>query len=427
MDLGIAGKWGGYYLSEQYRKSTAGTNGGVGFAQLAAAKAAGQPDVSGISFKDMWQTRFSGAYYHVMDGYKISQGTWERLDFPHDDFFRNKVDESILDWKPTGPEPKMTDSSVQSRAVSTLGKKSIVVPPALEEKMKNDPNLAKQVMERVETFIAEKEAAKRPNRICSYILVLDEEGEIARTCITSGGGVSGPTEAAQRQFEAEQEAKRKRRAEYMGIVEESALKRKLMEQEANEQYDKASIAKEKVSAVYEKNSIETVAEKSAQDKVAECGEKDEEQIRRMSETDFEERVLQSAGPNAPQSVKDAWMETVKEVGVNGLGETKNGRTHITDMHIQQIIAHYYGLSNSTDILGNSVESAMRATQKALYDFDHPLEPNRVISIEEQQALVKERQFYVSFLEKLEKLLTGNKEQNGTDLYGAINRGLLRSK
>ena len=100
---------------------------------------------------------------------------------------------------------------------------------------------------------------------------------------------------------------------------------------------------------------------------------------------------------------------MKEVGVNGLEETKNGRTHITDMHIQQIIAHYYGLSNSTDILGNSVESAMRATQKALYDFDHPLEPNRVISIEEQQALVKERQFYVSFLEKLEKLLTGNKE------------------
>ena len=93
-----------------------------GFAELAAAKAAGQPDVSGISFKDMWQTRFPGAYYHVMDGHKISQGTWERLDFPHDDFFRNKVDKSILDWKPTGPEPKMTDSSVQSRAVSTLGK-----------------------------------------------------------------------------------------------------------------------------------------------------------------------------------------------------------------------------------------------------------------------------------------------------------------
>lgn len=106
--------------------------------------------------------------------------------------------------------------------------KSIVVPPALEEKMKDDPTLAKQVMESAETFIAEKAATKRPNRIRSYILVLDEDGEIAHTCITSGG-VSGPTEAAQRQFE----------------------------QEANEQYYKASIAKEKVLAFYEKNSVET--------------------------------------------------------------------------------------------------------------------------------------------------------------------------
>ena len=269
--------------------------------------------------------------------------------------------------------------------------------------MKDDPTLAKQVMERVETFIAEKEATKRPNRIRSYILVLDEDGEIAHTCITSGGGVSGPTEAAQRQFEAEQEAKRRRRAEYMGIVEESALKRKLMGQEANEQYYKASITKEKVSAVYEKNSIETVAEKSVQDKVTGCGEKDGEQIWRMSETDFEERVLQSAGPNAPQSVKDAWMETVKEVGVNGLGETKNGRTHITQMHIQQVIAHYWGRTDSSNILGNSVESAIRATQKALYDFDHPLEPGKVRSMEEQQARMKEREFYTVFLEKLKRL------------------------
>ena len=140
-------------------------------------------------------------------------------------------------------------------------------------------------------------------------------------------------------------------------------------------------------------------------------EKDEEQLQSVSAADFEERVLQNAGPNAPQSVKDAWMETTKEIGLNGLGETKNGRTHITDMHMQQIIANYYGLLHSDDILGESVESAIRATQKALYDFDHPLEPNRVISMEERQALVKERQFYVSFLEKLEKLLTGNKEQD----------------
>ncbi len=217
---------------QNQRNEAVNISGGISFTEHVATKAAIQSYVLERSFKDMWQTRFPGAYYHTMDACQISQGIWERLDFPHDEFFRNKVNKSILDWKPTGAEPKMADVSVQSRVGASLGKKSIVVPPALEEKMKNDPALAKQVMGKIETFIATKEAAKRPGRICSYILVLDEEGEIAHTCISSGGGISGPTEAAQRQFEAEQEAKRKRRAEYMEIVEESALKRKRMEQEA---------------------------------------------------------------------------------------------------------------------------------------------------------------------------------------------------
>lgn len=133
-----------------------------------------------------------------------------------------------------------------------------------------------------------------------------------------------------------------------------------------------------------KTFIETVAEKSAQDKVTEYGEKS----------------FALAGATAPQSVKDAWMETVKEVGVNGLGMTANGSTHITEMHMQQVIANYWGVLNSANILGDSVQSAVRATQKALYDLNHPLEPGRVGSMEEQQARVKEREFYTTFLEKL---------------------------
>lgn len=97
------------------------------------------------------------------------------------------------------------------------------------------------------------------------------------------------------------------------------------------------------------------------------------------------------------------MEMTKEIGVNGLGETKNERTHITQLHIQQVIAHYWRRADSTNILGDSVESAIRATQKALYDLDYPLEPNKVRSMEQQQACAKERQFFVSFLEKLQKI------------------------
>ncbi len=256
MDFGVTGKLGGYYLAEQYRKNAAADkSGGVSFAELAAAKAAGQSDVSGMSFKDMWQTRFPGAYYHTMDAYKIPQGAWQRYDFPHEKFFSDEVDESVLDWKPTGAEPKLTDASVQSRIDSTLGKKAIVVPPALEEKMKNDPALARQVMARVESFIVNDQATLPPDRIYSCVVVLDENGEIAHAVGSSGGGnISGPTEAEMRQFEAEQAAKRKRREEYARLNEEAALKRRLMEQEADERYYKGSIAKEAVSiAAYEKN------------------------------------------------------------------------------------------------------------------------------------------------------------------------------
>ena len=251
MDLGVTGKWGENYLSGQYRKNAAaGTNGGVGFAELAAAKAAGQSEVSGMSFKDMWQARFPGAYYHTADASNIPQGVWERNDFPFEKFFCNDLDESAMNWKPNGANPAMDSSGVQSRLHSIAGQKSIVVPPELEEKMKNDPALASQVMAKVESFIA---ANQVPGRICSHLIVLDENGEIARFRASShGGNITGPTEEELRQFEAEQAAKKKRREEYARLNEESALKRKLMEQETDERYYQTNITKKAVSiAAYE--------------------------------------------------------------------------------------------------------------------------------------------------------------------------------
>ena len=246
MDFGVTGKLGGYYLAEQYRKNAAADkNGGVSFAELAAAKAAGQSEASGMSFKDMWQARFPGAYYHTADAFSIPQGVWERNDFPFEKFFCNDLDESAVNWKPNGANPAMDSSGVQSRLHSIAGQKSIVVPPELEEKMKNDPALAKQVMARVESFIATNQV---PGRICSHLTVLDENGEIARFRASShGGNITGPTEEEMRQFEAEQAAKKKRREEYARLNEESALKRRLMEQETDDRYYKDSMTKKAVS------------------------------------------------------------------------------------------------------------------------------------------------------------------------------------
>ena len=111
------------------------------------------------------------------------------------------------------------------------------------------------------------------------------------------------------------------------------------------------------------------------------------------------------GPNAPQDVKDAWMEAAKEVNANGLGIKKNGMlSHISQMMVQRLNKQMNGEGDvdNIDILGNTTDSAIQATKQALYNLDHPLEyvPK---SIEVQRACMKEREFYVAFLERLEKL------------------------
>ena len=124
-----------------------------------------------------------------------------------------------------------------------------------------------------------------------------------------------------------------------------------------------------------------------------------------AEVDFDEKAFDMIGTNAPQDVKDAWMEAAKEVNANGVGIKKNGMlSHISQMMVQRLNKQLNGEGDgdNIDILGNTTESAIQATSQALYDLDHPREyvPK---SIEVQRACMKEREFYVAFLEKLEKL------------------------
>ena len=114
----------------------------------------------------------------------------------------------------------------------------------------------------------------------------------------------------------------------------------------------------------------------------------------MEEVDFDEKAFDMIGSNAPQ-----------EVNANGLGIKGNGMlSHISQMMVQRLNKQMKGEDDvdNIDILGNTTESAIQATKQALYDLDHPKEyvPK---SIEVQRACMKEREFYVAFLEKLEKL------------------------
>ncbi|MCI9296980.1 MAG: hypothetical protein HFI10_06000 [Lachnospiraceae bacterium] len=135
--------------------------------------------------------------------------------------------------------------------------------------------------------------------------------------------------------------------------------------------------------------METVTEKAEQDK----------------KVDYDEKAFASVGANAPEEVKQAWLEAAKAIGANGLGMSGNGMlTHLSQMMVQRAENWMNGIGGTNDILGSTVQSAIKATEQALYDLDHPLSPDSVKSIEVQRQQVKERAFYQLFLDKLGALV-----------------------
>ena len=99
------------------------------------------------------------------------------------------------------------------------------------------------------------------------------------------------------------------------------------------------------------------------------------------------------------------MDAAKEAGVNGLGMSGNGMlTHISKMMVQRADKWMKGISDSNDLLGSTVQSAIRVTERALYDLDHPRSTANLNSIDVQRQQMKERAFYQSFLEKLGALV-----------------------
>ncbi len=251
MDFGVTSKLEGYYFTEQYQKNAAtGTSEGVSFAELAAKaaeKVTGQANVAGMSFKDMLKSKYPGVYYNVMDTSRIDETLWGRNDYPWDAYFSEPSDESVLDWTPSGVEPDMQSREVHTKINSMVGKIAVVVPPELEEKMKNDPELAKKVIERVDNFLLTNST---PGLNEGFLMTFDENGEINHACVVGEGRLT----VSSSEFVKARKAREAKHAEYERLAEEAALKRKLMEQEADERYYKSSIEEEVISiAAYENN------------------------------------------------------------------------------------------------------------------------------------------------------------------------------
>ena len=81
-----------------------------------------------------------------------------------------------------------------------------------------------------------------PNPRKGYLIALDENGDIAHACVTSE-----KMSVSSAEFIEARKAREAKHAEYERLNEESALKRRLMEQETDDRYYKDSMTKKAVS------------------------------------------------------------------------------------------------------------------------------------------------------------------------------------
>lgn len=136
---------------------------------------------------------------------------------------------------------------------------------------------------------------------------------------------------------------------------------------------------------------------------AKASEKDNNEVQKKTSA-----VLDAIGSQASDEVKNAWMEAEKETGafftVFGMYISADGKhAHMTQMGIDRFVRWYRGEIDPDDLLGSSVESAIKAVNMWIYDLDHPLAGQTAKNAEERELFRKEREFYEVFLDKLLKL------------------------
>ncbi len=116
--------------------------------------------------------------------------------------------------------------------------------------------------------------------------------------------------------------------------------------------------------------------------------------------EYREQVLDQIAPNAPQKVRQAWLDAADVAGMDGMGISGSGKlSHISQLMVRRLEKGYRN-GGVCDLLGNSVQSAIRAAEEALYALEHPLDAGRGRTAEQIENQMKEKLFYQEFLRRL---------------------------
>ncbi len=142
-----------------------------------------------VSLESMLKAKYPNLVYNVGDG---TSSAWRtRNDYPFEALFQEgeKSTELIENWKAVGSNPKN-----QRYLAIAPNSKAVMIHPKAQERMESDPEFAKEVMERIESWwaydIARNEAiAPGYTTGMSQAIAIGEDGEIANV-LSCGGGDS---------------------------------------------------------------------------------------------------------------------------------------------------------------------------------------------------------------------------------------------
>lgn len=118
---------------------------------------------------------------------------------------------------------------------------------------------------------------------------------------------------------------------------------------------------------------------------------------------YREQAFDQIGANAPQSVRQAWLDAADAVGTDGMGISDSGKLdHISQLMVMRLEKEYRG-EDASDLLGSSVQSAIRAAGGALYALEHPRDGARAMSAAQRENKEREKRFYQEFIRRLQNL------------------------
>ena len=119
-----------------------------------------------------------------------------------------------------------------------------------------------------------------------------------------------------------------------------------------------------------------------------------------------EQSFDATFSNIPDHIKDDWIEMCIESGVNQItGTSLDGKeAHLSQIMIQKCVNDYNMSRGNYQYVdfgwGQSVESLIRILNKGILDIDHPLPGQPEHSDSVNKLIANERNFYMSFLEKM---------------------------